>query len=174
VKPKLILVNLENLLLAAAGLCVVALGLLITATVLLRSLVGWGVPDDVVIAKELMVGAIVLPLAAVSAARAHIAIEFLYNRFNSKIQAWLLALSSLIGLLVLIPICYAAGRELSHVLAANSYFFGELELPKWPGRLAFFIGIACFVLRMLALLLEDVKAALQPASNATTNSDARQ
>ncbi len=161
--------KLENLLLAAAGVCVVALGLLITATVVLRSVVGWGVPDDVVIAKELMIGAIVLPLAAVSSARAHIAIEFLYNRFGKRTQAWLLAFSSLIGFLALLPIAYAAWRELSHVVGVGSYFFGELELPKWPGRLAFFIGIACFVVRMLVLLVEDLKAARSPTGDAASN-----
>jgi len=153
------LVKLENLLLAAAGLCVVALGLLITATVLLRSTVGWGVPDDVVIAKELMVGAIVLPLAAVSTARAHIAIEFIYNRLGVRTQAWLLAFASVFGLLALIPIVYAAWRELSHVVSVGSYFFGELALPKWPGRLAFFVGISCFALRMVVLSIQDIKSA---------------
>jgi len=158
--------KLENLLLAAAGICVVALGLLITATVLLRSLVGWGVPDDVVIAKELMVGAIVLPLAAVSSARAHIAIEFLYNRLGVRTRAWLLAFSSLFGLLALLPIAYAAWRELIHVVGVGSYFFGELALPKWPGRLAFVIGISCFVLRMMVLLVHDINVA-QGKNNST-------
>jgi len=162
--------RLENLLLAAAGMCVVALGLLITTTVLLRSIVGWGVPDDVVIAKELMVGAIVLPLAAVSTARAHITIDFIYNRLSPKTQAWLLAFSSLVGLLVLIPITYAAWRELSHVVSVGSYFFGDLELPKWPGRLAFFMGISCFALRLIVLLVQDVKAARIGADRASAQS----
>jgi len=106
-----------------------------------------------------MVGAIVLPLAAVSSARAHIAIEFLYNRLGAKTRAWLLAFSSLVGLLALLPIVYAAWRELGHVVGVGSYFFGELALPKWPGRLAFFVGIACTVVRMMVLLVEDIKAA---------------
>ena len=153
------LVQTEKVLLAVAGVCVIALGVLITATVLLRSLVGWGIPDDVVIIKELMIAAIILPCAAVSSARAHIAIEFLYNRFNKKTQAWLLAFSSLFALLALIPIVYAAWRELAHVIGVGSYFFGDLSLPKWPGRLAFFVGIAVFALRMAMLFYQDMKAA---------------
>ena len=163
------LVRIENILLAAAGICVVALGVLISATVLLRTLVGWGVPDDVVIVKELMVGAIVLPLAAVSSARAHIAIEFLFNRLGSKTQVWLLAFSSLFALLALIPIAYAAWRELVHVVSVGSYFFGDLSLPKWPGRLAFFIGIGFFALRMAVLFVQDMKTAQK--DDASTASD---
>ena len=163
------LAKIENTLLAIAGICIIALGLLITATVLLRSFVGWGIPDDVVIVKELMIATIILPCAAVSAARAPIAIEFLYNRFNRKTQAVLLAFSSLIALLTLLPIVYAAWRELAHVIGVGSYFFGDLSLPKWPGRLAFFVGIAVFALRMAVLFVEDFKAVL--ASDAPPKAD---
>ena len=159
------LVRIEKILLGAAGVCVIAMGMLITMTVLLRSLAGWGVPDDVVIVKELMVGAIVLPLAAVSSARAHIAIEFLYKHLPGKTQAWLLAFSSAFALISLVPIAYAAWRELAHVIAIDSYFFGELSLPKWPGRFAFFVGIGFFALRMAVLFFQDLKAALKNASN---------
>jgi len=154
-----VLAKLENALLAVAGACIIAMGLLITATVLLRSVAGWGIPDDVVIIRELMIGAIILPCAAVSAARLHIAIEFLYQRFNRETQVWLLAFSSLFALLTLLPIVYAAWRELAHVVGAGSYFFGDLSLPKWPGRLAFFVGIAVFAARMAVLFIEDLRAA---------------
>jgi len=164
--------KIENVLLGIAGACILALCALITTTVLTRSFLGWGIPDDVVIVKELMVGAIVLPLAAVSSARAHIAIDFLYNRFNKKTQAWLLAFSSIFALIALFPITYAAWRELAHVIKIDAYFFSELSLPKWPGNLAFFVGIAFFSLRMALLFFKDLKAAIQDTNSITTSDKA--
>lgn len=152
--------KIENILLGIAGACIVSLCTLITLTVLTRSFFGFGIPDDVIIVKELMIGAIVLPLAAVSSARAHIAIEFLYNRFNPKVQAWLLAFASIFALIALCPITYAAWREFAHVVKVDAYFFGELSLPKWPGNLAFLVGMAFFSLRMALLFLKDLQAAL--------------
>lgn len=152
--------KIENILLGIAGACIVSLCALITITVLTRSFFGFGVPDDVIIVKELMIGAIVLPLAAVSSARAHIAIEFLYNRFSPKVQTWLIAFASMFALIALFPITYAAFLKLAHVLEVDAYFFGHLSLPKWPGNLAFFVGMAFFCLRMALLFLQDLKAAL--------------
>lgn len=152
--------KIENALLALAGVCVVVLGVMITFTVFSRSVLGWGVPDDVVIVKELMVGAILLPLAAVSAARIHIAIEFVFNRFGPGVQVWLTAFASLFALLAVLPIGYAAWNELAHVVSSGAWYFGELSLPKWPGRLAFFVGMGFFALRLLLLFVEDLRIAL--------------
>lgn len=152
--------KIENILLGIAGACIVALCTLITLTVLTRSFLGFGVPDDVILVKELMIGAIVLPLAAVSSARAHIAIEFLYNRFSRSVQKWLIAFASIFALVALLPITYAAFLELAHVLKVDAYFFGELSLPKWPGNLAFLVGMAFFCLRMALLFLHDLNVAL--------------
>ena len=55
--------KIEQGALILAGMCIVTLGLMITLTVATRNLFGWGVTDDVVIVRELMVGAIFLPLA---------------------------------------------------------------------------------------------------------------
>lgn len=153
--------RLENGLLAIAGACILGLCGLITVTVLTRSVLGWGVPDDVVIVKELMIGAIVLPLAAVSSARAHIAIEFLFNRFGRKTKAWLTAFGTVFALIALVPITYAAWRELAHVVQIDAYYFGELSLPKWPGSLAFFVGITFFAIRMCLLSVHDFRVAFR-------------
>ena len=144
-----------------AAICVGGIGLLITATVLTRSLLGFGVPDDVVIVTELMVGAIVLPLAHVTAERAHIAVELLVSRFPARVQAWLSAFALAFAFLSLLPIVYAGWRELLHTVASEAYFFGDLELPEWPGRLAFFAGMLLFAVRLAVLFLHDLKVALR-------------
>ncbi|MES9971784.1 MAG: TRAP transporter small permease [Candidatus Thiodiazotropha sp.] len=151
--------KLEQGALALAGLCIVALGLVITATVTLRNF-GSGVTDDVVIVSELMVGAIFLPLSYVTANYGHICIEFLFKRMKPPIQLWLLAIGSMISLLILCPLAFAAWIDFSHAVDAGAYFFGELELPEWPGRFAFLLGAVLFVLRLSVICVADIHAAL--------------
>lgn len=148
--------SLESILVGLAIVCVAAMCLLITGGVLTRSLLGWGIPDSVIFVRELMVGAIVLPLAAVSASRSHIAVEFVFNRFDAKTQAWLVAFASLFGCLALAPIIFAGWRELAHTVKVGSYFFGDLQLPKWPGRAIFLLGMGVFMARMMVLSVIDL------------------
>ena len=54
--------TIERALSSVAALCVVGLCVVITGTVLTRGLLGWSIPDDVTIVRELMIGAIVLTL----------------------------------------------------------------------------------------------------------------
>lgn len=152
--------KLEQGMLAIAGVCIVALGLMITATVVMRNTIGTGVPDDVTIVSELMVGAIFLPLAYVTANYGHITIEFLFNRMSKRLKLWTLAVGSIISLLILFPLALSAWKEFSHTVEAGSYFFGELDLPEWPGRLAFFAGAVLFVLRLALITVADIRAAI--------------
>ena len=151
--------KIEQGALLLAGLCIVALGLMITLTVVTRNLFGWGVTDDVVIVRELMVGAIFLPLAYVSAEYSHITIDFLFKRLGKHSQLWMLAMGSLISFIILLPLALAAWQSFFHAASSGAYFFGELELPEWPGRLAFFAGAALFIIRLLVILMADFKAA---------------
>lgn len=136
---------------------VLLLGALITASVLLRVFFNSGVPDSVVMVRELMVAAIVLPLAATSAARAHIVVEFLTNRLPLRIQSWLVVFGTGFGVVALTPLVYASWNETLHSLQSGGFYFGQLNLPKWPGHLIFLIGLSFCWLRLLLLLIEDVQ-----------------
>lgn len=151
---------LEGLLLNLAVAAVIALGLMITASVISRALFNFAIPDTIVIVRELMVAAIVLPLAAATLARSHVAVEFISNRLPLRTQAWLTVLGSFIGLLALMPLIYAGVREFSHTFTSGGFFYGDLNLPKWPGRLIFLIGISVCWLRLLVLMLGDIRSAL--------------
>lgn len=152
--------KIEQGALLAAGLCIVALGLMITITVVTRNLFGWGVTDDVVIVKELMVGAVFLPLAYVTADYSHITIEFLFKRLSRHGKLWMLAMGSLISFLILLPLVFSAWQGFAHAATSGAYFFGELELPEWPGRFAFFAGAGLFFIRLSIILVADFKAAI--------------
>jgi TRAP-type C4-dicarboxylate transport system permease small subunit len=152
--------KIEQGALIVAGGCIVTLGLMITLTVVTRNLFGWGVTDDVVIVRELMVGAIFLPLAYVTANYSHITIEFLFKRLSKPAKLWMLAIGSLISLLILMPLAFSAWQGFFHAASSGAYFFGELELPEWPGRFAFFVGAGLFIIRLSIILVVDIRAAI--------------
>lgn len=149
--------RIEKLLLDLAVFAVVGLGALITGSVLLRALFNSGIPDTVVMVRELMVAAIVLPLAAATAARSHIVVEFVAGMMPVRVQSWLVVFGSVFGLLALAPLIYAGWREVLHTVESGAFFFGQLSLPKWPGRVIFLFGISFCWLRLLLMVIGDIR-----------------
>ncbi|KQB95563.1 TRAP transporter small permease [Primorskyibacter sp. S187A] len=149
--------RIERLLLDLAVFAVIGLGVLITASVLLRITVNSGIPDTIVIVRELMVAAIVLPLAVATLERAHIVVEFLSNKMPTRVQDWLIVGGSIFGLFALSPLIFAGWRETVHTIESGAFFFGQLNLPKWPGRVIFLIGISFCWLRLLLMVIGDIR-----------------
>ena len=149
--------RIERLLLDLAVFAVIGLGVLITASVLLRITVNSGIPDTIVIVRESMVVAIVLPLAVATLERAHIVVEFLSNKMPTRVQDWLIVGGSIFGLFALSPLIFAGWRETVHTIESGAFFFGQLNLPKWPGRVIFLIGISFCWLRLLLMVIGDIR-----------------
>ncbi len=156
--------RIERLLLDLAVFAVIGLGVLITASVLLRITVNSGIPDTIVIVRELMVVAIVLPLAVATLERAHIVFEFLSNKMPTRVQDWLIVGGSIFGLFALSPLIFAGWRETVHTIESGAFFFGQLNLPKWPGRVIFLIGISFCWLRLLLMVIGDIRTILSGGS----------
>ena len=150
--------RIERLLVDLAIISVLGLGVLITATVLLRAFLNSGVPDAIVMVAELMVAAVILPLAATTANRAHIVVEFVSNRMPPRVRDGLVVFGSIFGLLALAPLIWAGWREVTHTIASGGYFFGDLNLPKWPGRVIFLAGISFCWLRLAIMVWRDIGA----------------
>ena len=153
--------RVERALLAVGAAAVLALGLMITANVLGRALFGASLPDTVTIVRELMVAAIVLPLGVATAARAHVAVEFVTDRLPPRPRSWLIVLGSVVGALALLPLLWAGWRELLHNWTTGGFFPGDLDLPRWPGRALFLLGVAVCWLRLVALALGDARTLRQ-------------
>lgn len=147
--------RLEKIFVDISTAAVILLALLIFADVIALNVFNSSVPDTIVIVRELMVLAIVMPLAAATAHRAHISVEFLTNKLPDRLVGWFIVFGSLFGLLALTPILYSGGREFLHQWTMGSVFYGDLNLPQWPGRLAFIIGIALAWLRLLVMVIGD-------------------
>lgn len=157
--PKL-LSRLESVFVTLSVLAILGMASVITFSVLTRAVFGWSVPDSTIIVRELMMAAVVLPLAYVTATRSHIMVEVLTSFFPDRVQPWLNLFSVVIGVCALSPILYGGIVELMGVLEDEAYFFGDLELPEWPGRAIFAAGYLLFILRLFALVVTDFKIAI--------------
>ncbi|MEP1214169.1 MAG: TRAP transporter small permease subunit [Marinobacter sp.] len=151
---------LENVFLLIAVVCILGLCVVIASSVLLRTFASSGIPDEVVIVGEMMIGALVLPLAFVAADRGFIAVEIFTQLLGPKVQQLLNVLTVIVGLIAVTPITYAAFISVVDAFESGAYFFGLLELPKWPGHTLFFLGYFLFFIRLIDLAIHDCLEAL--------------
>ena len=147
---------IERVLMELAVLALIALGLVIFANVAMRALLGSSVPDAIILVRELMVAAIILPLAAATAARSHVAVTFLSDRMPVRLRSRLIVLGHVVGLLALIPLIYAAWRVTGQAWRSGEFYYGDLNLPRWPGIALFLIGLALTWMRLAILLWGDL------------------
>lgn len=150
-----VLGGVEKVLLNFAVISILALGAVILSSVLLREFGFSGVSDEVVIVGELMIGALVLPLAFLAAENGFIAVEVFTARFGPRAQLALNLLATVVGLIAVAPIAYAAFFSMIDAISEETYFFGLLELPEWPGRVVFFIGYLVFFIRLIDLAVYE-------------------
>jgi|TARA_R100000005_G_C4999457_1_gene206208 TRAP-type C4-dicarboxylate transport system permease small subunit len=163
------LLKLEGALVALSICCILLMCFIITTTIIGRTLFGLTIPDDVIMVRELMIGAVVLPLASVAAHRMHIMIEVFTSMLPESFQPWLNLLGSLIGSIMLLPVLYGGYLGFVSVVSEGAYFFGELDLPEWPGRLIFLLGYSVFILRLFVLSWQDLTAAAHSVSRSSSH-----
>ena len=130
-----------------AAIATLASGAIICTSIVGRTFFGWSIPDGELIIRDLMVVAVVLPLAVVAGRRAHIAIDMLVSRFPKAVQRQIDAMNAVLGMVLLLPILWSAWANLSLSWRRNTYYDGYLELAEWPGRLVFLVGYTVFVSR---------------------------
>lgn len=157
--------RIEHLLDTVAAVAIVLLCLLITLNIIAREVIQTGVPDIIIIVQELMVPAILFPLANATAMRAHIAIEVIANFFPATLNRWIAVLAALTGILVAGVLLFAGWMEFWKTFNSNAHYGGTFHWPKWPSRALFVIAIAIFQLRLLHVFWVDLRAAVtgQPA-----------
>lgn len=147
---------IERTLLDLAVLALIALAGVIFVNVGMRWLGGSGLPDAIILVRELMVAAVILPMAAATAARGHVAVTFFSDRMPAALRGRLVVLGHLVGVLALIPLIFAAWRVTSQVWTSGEFYYGDLNLPRWPGVALFLLGLALMWLRLVVMLLGDI------------------
>jgi len=147
---------IERIMLEFSVLAALALTLLITANVIGRQFFNQSVPDIVIIVRELMVPTIVLPLAAATANRAHIAVTFVTDSLSPRARGVLIIMGWCIALLAMLPLIYASWRNLSGSWRSGEFYDGLLGIPRWPMKLVFLVGLLMMGVRLALVALEDI------------------
>lgn len=150
--------GLERTLLDLSVLAVILLCGVIVANVVLRAGFGGGLPDAIILVRELMIAAIILPLSAATAARAHVAVTFLTDRMSPGLRGRLILFGHVVALIALLPLLYASGRMALQGWQSGEFYYGDLNLPRWPGLVLFWAGIALMWVRLWIMLIADARA----------------
>jgi TRAP-type C4-dicarboxylate transport system permease small subunit len=157
--------RIEHLLDTLGAIAILALCILIVATIFTREVFGFGLPDSIVLVRELMVPAILFPLCAATSRRSHIAIEVISNHFPDGLNRWIAVLAALIGILVVGALIAAGWMQFTKTWAQGSHYSGDFSIPKWPSRALYTLAFAFVFLRLVQQFWVDLKAAMsgQPA-----------
>lgn len=150
------LARIEKLALDASVVAVIALGLLITASVVGRATIGTEVPDAIIMVRELMVAAIMLPLAAATAGRAHVSVTFVTDKMGQRLRAGLIIFGTVFAVFAMMPLLWAGGRQLGRAWASGEFYAGDFDLPRWPGMAIFLAALALMWVRLLVLAVADM------------------
>ena len=121
-----------------------------------RQVFGWTIPDVVVLVRELMIPTIMLPLAAATANRAHIAVTFVTDRMSPGWRGRMIVLGWIVGLIAVLPLLYASWRDLSAAWSSGEFYDGLLGIPRWPMRLVFLLGLVAMWVRLAMVAAHDM------------------
>lgn len=147
---------IERIMLELAVVAALALALMITVNVIGRQVFGWTIPDVVVLVRELMIPTIMLPLAAATANRAHIAVTFVTDRMSPGWRGRMMVLGWIVGLIAVLPLLYASWRDLSAAWSSGEFYDGLLGIPRWPMRLVFLLGLVAMWVRLAMVAAHDM------------------
>lgn len=146
---------IERLMLEFATLSALVLAVFITAAVVSRQVFGVSLPDVVIIVRELMITTIVLPLAATTANRAHIAVTFVTDHFSPRVRGALVVFGWVFALLAMLPLIYASYRSLSSSWTSREFYDGLLGIKRWPMKAVFLVGLILMTVRLLIVAVQD-------------------
>jgi TRAP-type C4-dicarboxylate transport system permease small subunit len=146
---------IERIAIVVAAAAVLAAGAIICINIAGRSTLGFGIPDAEIVIQDLMVLAVVLPLATVAGRRAHIAVDLFVRKLAPRAQRRLNAAMGVLSVLFLIPIVWSGWANFAAAWRGGGYYDGGLEIAEWPGRLAFLVGMLIFVARSIQRIFTD-------------------
>ncbi|MEM1073759.1 MAG: TRAP transporter small permease [Pseudomonadota bacterium] len=155
----------EFLLDTLGAVAVAMLCLLIVISVFARELFAFAVPDSIILVRELMVPAILFPLSAATSRRAHVAIDLFANKFPDALNRWIAVFAALVGIVIVTTLVVAGWEQFIKNWGNRAHHGGDLLIPKWISRAAYFVAFGFVLIRMIQLFWVDLRAAItgQPA-----------
>jgi len=152
--------RIEFILDTLGAISVLILCLVIICIVIWREFLGAGFPDGIIMVRELMVPAILFPLSATTAKRAHVSIEVIANFFPDSLNRWIAVFAAALGLFVVVVLIYAGWLQLEKAWDNGSHLGGDFRIPKWPSRLVYVVAFSFVALRLAQIFWLDLRAAL--------------
>lgn len=143
----------------AMGAIAVAAALIFTS-VMGRTFFGRSIPDDVVLAENLMPMIVTLPLAYVAARRGHIEVEVFTNFLPLRARLALTLMGNVIGLVIFGLIAWSAFNVTLSDFERGRFYEGVLRVPQWPSKAFFVAGLALLSARLCLNAAQDFFALL--------------
>ncbi len=153
--------RIEFILDTLGAIAVTLLCVLIVAIVIGREFIAVAVPDGIILVRELMVPAILFPLSAATARRAHVSIEVIANLFPDALNRWISVFAALLGIIIVSALLAGGWIQFSKTWVNGAHHGGDLFIPKWISRGAFVLAFFFVLLRMLQILWTDLRAAVR-------------
>ena len=145
----------ESAALALSMLAITFAATVIFLSVFGRTFLGRSIPDNVVLAENMMPIIVALPLAYVAARRGHIEVEVFTNFLPPRGIVVLNMFANLVGLVIFGLIAWSAWNILGRDWTTGRFYEGVLRIPQWPAKAFFVTGLALFSLRLALNFVED-------------------
>lgn len=139
-----------------ARLALIALGSVVTISVVSRALGDNVIPDDVLVVSELMLVVILAPLPLVTAMREHIVVTIFTERLGAASLRLLNVLGHAAGAIFFSVLTWAFAVMLAGSWETGEYYEGFLRIPHWIGHAFATAALALVAGRLLMLLVTDV------------------
>lgn len=151
---------LEDVALWIAGAALLLMGAIVTVSVVGRVAFTAPVPDDLVMVGLLMVAVIILPLAFIERSDGHIAVTVITDRLPLRLQFALKALGNLLFGLFFGVMGFMLAKKIPSEFSENLYYDGRLEIPTWPMKTVFALGVAILVVRLMLSFIRNCRGVL--------------
>lgn len=149
--------RIETAALVVSMFGVMAATAIIGLSVFGRTFLGRSIPDNVVLAENLMPIIVAMSLAFVAARRGHIEVEVFTNWLPPRGIVALNLLADLIGLVIFGLITWGAWTVLGRDIETGRFYEGVLRVPSWPAKAFFVVGLGLFSLRLLLNCVQDLR-----------------
>lgn len=169
-----ILSLLENVALWIAGAALLLMGTIVTVSVVGRVVFTAPVPDDLIMVGLLMVAVIILPLAFIERADGHISVTVITDRLPVRLQFALKAFGNLLFGLFFGVMGFMLAKKIPSEFSEALYYDGHLEIPTWPMKTVFALGVAILAIRLTVSFVNNCRGVLtgETVSNTPTSSGA--
>lgn len=144
------LMRVERIYLYASALAILAMMTLVSADALARYVLGHPLQFQYELTENyLMVAALLLPLAHVTRAGQHIAVDAFVHLLPSFIRTLIRAIANLGMIALLLAVTYGSGKTAFEAFAANETTFGVIDWPVGWSRIWVPLGCGLFCIRLI-------------------------